>query len=258
MSPDFTPLSPEPDNGRHSVPGLNVSIPSPLGASLRDTVHDALSASPFVSAALVDALKIDPRIEQLFAGPGCAGCSYDLETHTLRVMGQFEKYFSNIQLPAALDRGVMRLTLALHDIGKPIAMAQSRDQHHCTLEVIQRLAPDLPIDAREMAILQALIDGDPMGALFQGHCTVDEASAEVRSMATRSGLSLPEFLPLLIMFYQSDTSGYTRDAGAPRRLDHYYVPVASGGLTRTSGGERLLFTEPTEGRFRSLVASLSS
>lgn len=52
---------------------------------------------------------------------------FTLEQHTLLVLKQFERYLAKRDFPPEFDRGFWRVFLALHDIGKPLAI-QSGDR----------------------------------------------------------------------------------------------------------------------------------
>ena len=112
-------------------------------------------------------LRQDPRLDFLYRQSSRVREGYSLEFHTRAVVRQFEKYFQNTKEVPSLQTFPFLLLLFLHDIGK--ALPESKyDQHVHTIEVITKVEPDLPIDAREYEIICSLIDGDPVGEFLKG------------------------------------------------------------------------------------------
>jgi hypothetical protein len=260
------PNSPEQSNRDSSISDLfgqlslrsgPINSAGALSGFSQDLAH--AFASPYDPANAIQTMRQDPKLATLLDDVGCAGCSYSLEVHTTRVMRQFEKYFANIPPAGGLRPEVLRWGLALHDIGKPIALNHNRPQHECTLEVISHIAPHLPLSADELRIVIALIDGDPIGQCFQKFCSVTEARDEVIGMAARAGMQIMEFYELLTHYFQADTGAYTTDAGASGHLNHQFVFEPSSGLLQLhASGRRLVFAAGFEETYQAILDELQA
>jgi len=181
---------------------------------------------------------------------------YTLLRHHTMVLGQFRKYFSGRLLPG-MTHAQLELTLALHDAGKAEAVRHGSKelQHVYTRQLVEHLATQLPVEPKMLARMIALIDGDPLGLLLVGRKSLAEAAAETRKMAADAGMPVADFLELLIVYYQSDSSAYTRDAGGVPSLDHVFVEK-NGRLQLDRALGRLRFSQTDEANTRKLYAEL--
>lgn len=150
---------------------------------------------------------------------------YDLERHTLMVLKQFEKYFSDKNLPANIDKGMFRLILALHDIGKPEAIAKEGKhfQHKYTSLYIQKLFVLLNLDKQHVDLALVLVSDDPLGRYIRGRSSVPETRRTIENMAQKAGISPDEFFELLCIYYKVDAGSYTENAGGIRALDYLFI-----------------------------------
>lgn len=142
---------------------------------------------------------------------------YTLKQHTLKVMGQYEKYFKDKPFPAGVDRNTFRLILGLHDVGKPEAVAQGDKhlQHDFTEQHIRRLFNSLHIDEKHTNLATALVSGDPLGRFINGKkgMTASDARKAIEEMADKAGIPVEEFFKLLCIYYKSDAGSYGKNAG---------------------------------------------
>lgn len=146
-----------------------------------------------------------------------------LRMHTLKVMNQFEKWFAHKNLPAGMDKNLFRLVLALHDIGKPRALAEgNKDLHHkYSAETLQWLLQELGYGEKDVRLARVLVDRDPIGQLFKSK-NVNRSARQVLAMAHEARVDPDAFLELLLIFYKCDASSYTEDAGGIRNLDQVF------------------------------------
>lgn len=149
---------------------------------------------------------------------------YDLKKHTLMVMGQFEKYFDNQELPLGVDKNTFRLILALHDIGKPeaIAMGEKHLQHEYTPKYIQLLFKRLGIDEQHTKLALVLTSGDPIGPYLMNKKNYLETKNVIAEMANKANLQIDEFFELLCIYYKVDAGSYTKNAGGLESLDKLF------------------------------------
>ena len=151
--------------------------------------------------------------------------NYTLETHTVAVMYEFEKYFGKRELPEKKNRGFFRLLLALHDVGKPRAIKEGdkRLQHQHTLEILHGLRDDLCLPEADIRLLFALINGDPVGSYLKEIMTLEDSRDQILKNAQRSTRKNDLFFDLLLIYYQVDVCAYTSSAGILSPLDHLFV-----------------------------------
>ncbi len=196
---------------------LPVQVPRSLGCTSAQIAR-ALE-EPFEPEQLIRVLKRDPYLKGLFEKPagywGKTPLPYTLEQHTLRVMRQFEKYFSDTPLPGNVSKRLFRLLLVLHDIGKPFTegQADTSRQYEYTPAVIDGLRSVLPFARQDIDLVIALIQGDCIGAYLRGGISLHTAVEKIKDAAARTDRSLKDFFTLMTLFYQSDAASYTLDAG---------------------------------------------
>ncbi len=226
----------------------------------QDISPDRLSSIVFarwiVPAAVLDELSLDRKfLGHLNANVGVQQ-SFTLRTHTLRVMDCFEKHFAQLPRLGARERGLFRLFLALHDIGKPLAIeaGDKRWQHRFTVDLLARTRDRYPVTDAEFTDWIALVDGDPLGAYLKGEVGAAAAGEQIRRMASRSSLPFAAFCRRLVVYYQCDVSGYTRRAGLMGALDGLFEWDASDEIRFDRESELLVFSP----RVQALMAGLAS
>jgi hypothetical protein len=183
-----------------------------------------LDQQPFRPEDLIRFLKNDELLRKEFETNVGVGVDFTLETHTLAAMRLYERYFSKVSLPGGVDRGLFRVMLAVHDIGKPRAIAEGdkRRQHHHTRILIEHLRHRLPFHVKEVKILAALVDGDPIGSYMKGIGTLEEAKDKILLMAKTAQMPPAVFFDLLTVYYQADVAAYTSKGGVMNTLDSLY------------------------------------
>lgn len=149
---------------------------------------------------------------------------YTIRRHTGMVMGQFRKYFSYQPLPGGVSSDLMEMTLALHDIGKPEAIAAgSKDlQHEFTDPHIRAAAHSLGYSEEQVRLAASLAAADTIGLFLMRKGSAQEHAQALASMAQGTGLTTQEFYDLVKIFYQSDAGSYTVDAGGRASLDNIF------------------------------------
>ncbi|KXK08596.1 MAG: hypothetical protein UZ21_OP11001000586 [Microgenomates bacterium OLB22] len=146
---------------------------------------------------------------------------YTLRRHTAMVLGQYHKYFRGKPLPH-LDHPFFETVLALHDIGKPLAIAagDKRMQHEYTVPMMGIILAQLDFPQNQIDIALAVVHGDTIGHyLKDGEPDMKKYVTELEERATHAGLSVEDFLTLTAIFFQIDAGSYTEDAGGLKSLD---------------------------------------
>lgn len=148
---------------------------------------------------------------------------YSIEEHTLMVLNQFEKYFSQKLLPNNIDKNFFRVLLTLHDIGKPKAiMKGNKDlQHQYSTQIITNVLTQLQFNQDQIKLAQALISTDALG-IYIDHNTYNESLNNIKQLSLYSNQNPTDFFELLTILYQVDASSYTKDSGGKKSLDHLF------------------------------------
>jgi hypothetical protein len=144
-----------------------------------------------------------------------AGKTYSLAKHTAMVMGQFEKYFKGKNFPCGVESDFFEVILALHDIGKPEAIEETRDkemQHEYTKKIMKSTLSQLGYGEKEISIATALIEEDSIGGYIQ-YGDANTSAKDIVRIAEEHGLEKNDFLELLTVLFCVDAGGYTKDAG---------------------------------------------
>lgn len=161
---------------------------------------------------------------------------YTLKEHTLMVLRQFEKYFSHRPLPGNIDKGVFRLTLALHDIGVPMAI-QTGDktmEFRYSMEVVEDFLTKYNFPVRDIDLATALVSVDPIGPYIKvsaddktennhKYWISKESYDIVMGMAAKCQMDVNTYFELLLIFYMVDAGSYTVDAGGKPGLDRLFI-----------------------------------
>ena len=206
---------------------------------------DALSAGKYTPAILIEILSRHPEARELRSGswdvPVAEGDS--LKTHTLRALNLFEKYFAGNDVPLPLDRGLMRVIMALHDIGKPRAIMEGdvNEQHARTVEILESIRKDLPFPPDQIDAAISFITGEAVIDRFMRSKGYDEsirtATDEIVRRADELDMSPEDYLLALTALYQSDAGAYSTMAGARGGTDYLL-----GAFEFDPQRERLKFT----------------
>ena len=194
-------------------------------------LQQALQQKPFSSQFLLDVLKENVQLRRNYSDSVGVWEGLSLEKHTLMVLNQFEKYFSDMILPGNFNQKLFRLMLALHDIGKPEALRQGDKwkQHRISTEIIQSLASYLPFSVKEVMDIITFVNGDPIGSYLRGRLSLEESINLIQYMNQKCSYDLNDFFNLMIIYYQVDAGSYTKDAGGLPILDSIFQKEETTG-----------------------------
>ncbi|GAI77516.1 unnamed protein product [marine sediment metagenome] len=187
----------------------------------RTELDKVLESSEYTPKSLITLFEKD--LGKIFNTDSGVREKYSVKRHTLMVIGQFEKYFANQELPAGMSKNFFRTFLALHDIGKSEAIKKTGDkhnQHRYTSKIMSSVLSQLNFSDEEVSVAVALVFGDVIGGYIRDHYSGKKATEELAKMADDAGLPFYDFLKLLLVFYQADAGSYTEDAGGLKSLDH--------------------------------------
>jgi hypothetical protein len=184
---------------------------------------------------------------------------YSLERHTRMVLSQFERYFGSRAVLTASERALLRLTLSLHDAGKPRAVEEGdkAQQHVWTGRLLDAIEPHLRLSGADQALLRALVGSDPIGAFFQQLQGLQASAGEIRRAASTAAMPPGDFFRLLVVYFQADTASYTEEAGGLRSLERLFHLEPNGGLHFDPPLGRLRFNPHLEEAWEVLQEALS-
>jgi hypothetical protein len=166
---------------------------------------------------IINYLVNDSELEQLFKASAGVWEGYSVEEHTLMVFAVFVQQFPLYQaryqfqvLPDVRLLATLKLTLALHDIGKPYAIAagDKERQHEFTIPLLEKVFLQLGFSVNEVKLAKALVDNDVIGEWIQGRISLEQAKEELEKIAQTAGMSLINYIPLQLLFYTADAGSY--------------------------------------------------
>lgn len=202
---------------------------------------------------LIMNLKMHPELNDHFNKSIGGPDKLTLQEHTIAVMSNYQKCF-NHQQAFFPEEKIFLLFLALHDIGKPkaIALGNRHEQHHHTLEIIDAITSTLPVDATQIEKIKILINEDPIGKYLNPAVSqsLDVTVREIIAINEKFGMSFVDFYLSYIIYYQCDAAGYGS------LVETLFKTAESGELLKHPEKNRLLFNDPYETKFLMLEEQL--
>lgn len=162
---------------------------------------------------IISQYKKDPFLKEQFEGSAGAWENYTVEQHAIAVMTQFEKYFSGQSLPLDMSEENFLHILALHDIGKPLAILEGskKFQHHHNSKIIQETLTTGNWPKKLINIAVSLVGYDPVGQYLKTN-ELAPSVEQIKLMAKLAEADLLEYFDLLLIYYQCDIASYTQNA----------------------------------------------
>ncbi len=156
-------------------------------------------------AALIDQLiSLFPELRNLYHDKNSA-----LYKHITLVYLVFNRQYQHYQpLLSRTTKNLLHLIIALHDIGKPIAIREKKDQHQVTIPMMQTIMQRLSYSTQEIETACAIVSHDIIGQLVRGQQTVEIAKELLKKQAEKSHLSTDEFAAAQSLFYIADANAH--------------------------------------------------
>lgn len=198
---------------------------------------------------LFKALKLQPEFSYWFDKAIGGPDNLSLEQHTRSVIYNYLNFFAGKQKFLPTEKEYL-LCLALHDIGKPAAVAEGnrKRQHIKTLEILKRNEGILPVEHKSYEIIRTIIDADPIGRYLNATEEFDSEDAvnEVLEMQKKLEIPITDLGESLFIYYQCDAAGYQ---SLQKRL---FLLGEDGSLSINEDRNRLLFNAEYEPKFMKL------
>lgn len=179
-----------------------------LGISFDDGAYSA--------EELITSLElVMPKLEELY---NTRVRHYVVKKHAILVCEQFERYAFNFDINY-MSIDLMRLVLAMHDIGKAVDRV---NQHEQTLFIINEFWKLTPFTDYERKLTEVLLKNDNMSLYFQGKFNLEDLKNEIVEDAKLLDIPQKILLQYKMILYQCDISSYTKDAGGLSYLEHMF------------------------------------
>lgn len=180
---------------------------------------------------ILNFLKQDSRLGNLLSAANGDPGHPSIETHSREVYQQWRR-----QAPPAERLSMMPVLIALHDIGKPLAiLAGDRDQQHQhTLPLVNELMRKYHFSKNEILIAERLLLNSSLPRLLKGVITAQEAAQEIQSEAQNLKTEALDFFKWKLAFFSADAGGY------PVLRDHLFFSDEKGRLVAKSPNIKIL------------------
>jgi hypothetical protein len=196
------------------LPCLNwsdlASIEDNCFADYSKQLIDALSQTdPF--DIYVDGKEIkEIQLSQEFAASSHTIEPFTLRTHSLKVLSRcFEQSFY-YDISDILLFNHFALHLALHDMGKNLAVIHAghkRHQHRFTVPIVAHICTILDLGL-VLPLITNLINMDPIGDFLKGHMSGEATYQKILEASNLAQLSPKNFYRVLFFYYICDASSY--------------------------------------------------
>jgi len=162
---------------------------------------------------IIATLEEVPVIKRLFQQPGGPGVAYSLGWHTSQVLDRLqlqarglERYSDDLS-----TRHAAMLGAALHDIGKPFAMAEdghSGNQHAYTWPLVETILARLQVPESDRRLVRGLLAPSLLGDVMQGKATPEAGAHRLWERSQIAGIPFDRFFQLAVAFYTSDACSH--------------------------------------------------
>lgn len=191
---------------------------------IKDKINSTFSKNVIKVPSLIRVLKCIPDFKKAFESHAGPWDNYSLEEHTVHVLSHFEMYCSKVIFGRGQNRLWFRLLLALHDIGKPMAIENGdKDrQHVCSRMIINQNKHFLPLTTESLEVMESILFGDPLGDFLKMNKTLSETKNIILNSAKNTKWSVKEFFECLLLYYQMDAGSYTHEICQKKALDELF------------------------------------
>ena len=236
-------------NGQQWLIHTNTSNSKFKTEYIQEFITEWLETETGIPENIINVLCIHPELKHWFSQKIGGPDRLNLLQHTSAVIKNYVKCFDGQQQLFENEKYFL-LFLALHDIGKPMAIlnGNKEEQHKFSIKIIGQIKDVLDLDNGVIERIVHLLDGDPIGKYLNqiDSQTKEEAIEQINKMAMSMGLTINELWPTLLIYYQCDAAGYDS------LQKSIYINNAEGEIVFDSTLKRLSFIESIETKFKEL------
>lgn len=258
------------DAAAANVDGITASAKdrAVLAESARAAVAEVTASRQQGPSVLDELSSRHKEVADAMEGPTGTPEFKSIREHTQVVLDRYEKSGASTGIPE-LD-SVMPTIIALHDIGKPAAIAKGDKnlQHAETLPILERVMRAEGATDQQVDFAKSLVGQDVVGQLIKGQIGVKDAYSQIETAAKSVGLTPQQFLPIAQSLYSADAGSYAGlsslfddqgrvtnyDLRALEELTHGEVQSIPWSESYRGGGQQ----PPAEGNVSRTVYSHSS
>lgn len=184
---------------------------------------------------LLQDLKKDPMIAELMNGFNEVEKGFRIEDHVIHVYSQY-LIERRSRIVSRQFADVFPIIIALHDIGKPLAIQNGHRhlQHEYTVPLMKNYLQKHNYSKTQIDMAVALVTYTGFGDLIKGVKSTFEVSVEIHQIAASLGISALDF-------YNAKRIFYIADAGSYQQLQPLFIKSSAGSLNLKS--EKLLELE---------------
>gem|GEM_PF-6830115 len=176
--------------------------------SFKESIAHIKNTAEFVQF-LDQLIILMPELRNIYHGIPVVHEGYSLYTHTVMVHAVFEcqlPYYEQFLQPQTI--ALLRLIIALHDIGKPHAIRERLSQHAATIPLMRTIMQKLNYCERDIEIACALVGHDSIGSTLKFPQKLSKSCAKLKRQYAHSTMSAEEFTAAQFLFYIADSNSY--------------------------------------------------
>lgn len=160
---------------------------------------------------LLTELKKNALFAKMFADFNEREKGIRIEQHVIQVFSQY-LIERRMQTLSSEFIDILPITIALHDIGKPLAIQKGhRDlQYEYTGPLMREFLVQNHFSKRQIDISLALVSYAGLGELVRGQKTAFQVSVEIHDLAESLGVSALDFYNAKRVFYSADAGSYSQ------------------------------------------------
>lgn len=179
--------------------------------------EQAAEREPSPASSAIDFYKKDSQLAALYESDSGVSEGLTVEQHTRQVADNWGKQITDEEL-AALSKStgielgeLMKDVVALHDIGKPIAIKKGRKslQHSETIPILRAKLEERGFSKPQVDLAIALVGNDVIGGLLKAEKPdVRVAYNNLVTLSQQANVTLKDFFKLATYFFKADAGSY--------------------------------------------------
>lgn len=188
-----------------------------MGEKSSHSLWLSLNDTNYNGSEIIEILSKDKKLSELFIADAGVWEGYSIQEHTLLVYQVFAEQFNvyNQFYNFSPNREVrfwplMKILIALHDIGKPIAIknGDKSEQHKYTMDILSEKMTAMNFNDHEIKLAIALVGHDHIGKMIKKDKEPLSTKEKIQKQAELADHSLESFFPIQAFYYCIDAAAY--------------------------------------------------